>query len=54
MKHHSKLLQVYSNCAKMVETQFLNTSKIFDPIMLLNTLNMFSKLFCILMALFIN
>ena len=54
MKHHSKLLQVYSNFAKMVETQFLNTSKIFDPIMLLNTLNMFSKLFCILMALFIN
>ena len=29
MKHHSKLLQVYSNFAKMVETQFSKRIKIF-------------------------
>ena len=29
MKHHSKLLQVYSNFAKMVETQFFKRIKIF-------------------------
>ena len=54
MKYHSELLQVYSNFAKIVETQFPNKSKIFDLIMLLNTLNMLSKLFCIPMLLFIN
>ena len=48
MKHRSKLLQVYSNFAKIIKTQF------FNLIMLLNTLNMLSKLFCITMALFIN
>ena len=54
MKYRSELLQVYSNFAKIVETQFPNKSKIFDLIMLLNTLNMLSKLFCIPMLLFIN
>ena len=29
MKHHSELLQVYSNFAKMVETQFSKRIKIF-------------------------
>ena len=29
MKHRSKLLQVYSNFAKMVETQFSKRIKIF-------------------------
>ena len=29
MKHRSKLLQVYSNFAKMVETQFFKCIKIF-------------------------
>ena len=29
MKHHSELLQVYSNFAKMVETQFSKCIKIF-------------------------
>ena len=29
MKHHSELLQVYSNFAKMVETQFFKRIKIF-------------------------
>ena len=29
MKHHSKLLEVYSNFAKMVETQFFKCIKIF-------------------------
>ena len=38
----------------MVETNFPNESKFFDLIMLLNTLNMLSKLFYIPMALFIN
>ena len=54
MKHHSELLQVYSNFAKMVETQFSKRIKFFNLIMLLSTLNMFSKLFCIPMTLFIN
>ena len=54
MKHRSELLQVYSNFAKMVEIQFSKRIKIFNLIMLLSTLNMLSKLFCILMALFIN
>ena len=54
MKHRFELLQVYSNFAKMVETQFSKQIKIFDLIMLLSTLNMLSKLFCIPMALFIN
>ena len=54
MKHRSELLQAYSNFAKMVETQFSKRIKIFDLIMLLSTLNMLSKLFCIPMALFIN
>ena len=39
---------------KLLKLNFLNVSKFFDLIMLLNTLNMFSKLFCIPMALFIN
>ena len=30
MKHHSELLQVYSNFAKMVETQFFKRIKIFQ------------------------
>ena len=30
MKHHSELLQVYSNFAKMVETQFSKCIKIFQ------------------------
>ena len=54
MKHHFELLQVYSNFAKMIETQFSKRIKFFDLIMLLSTLNMLSKLFCIPMALFIN
>ena len=54
MKHRFELLQVYSNFAKMVETQFSKQIKIFDLIMLLSTLNMLSKLFCIPMTLFIN
>ena len=29
MKHHSEVLQVYSNFAKMVETQFSKRIKIF-------------------------
>ena len=29
MKHHSELLEVYSNFAKMVETQFSKRIKIF-------------------------
>ena len=37
MRHRSELLQVYSNFAKMVETQFSELSKNFDLIMLLNT-----------------
>ena len=39
---------------KLLKLSFPNASKIFDLIMPLNTLNMFSKLFCIPMALFIN
>ena len=30
MKHHSELLQIYSNFAKMVETQFSKRIKIFE------------------------
>ena len=30
MKHHFELLQVYSNFAKMVETQFSKRIKIFQ------------------------
>ena len=52
MKRHSKLLQVYSK--KKLKFNFLNRSKFFDLIILLNTLNILSKLFCIPMALFIN
>ena len=54
MKDRSKLLQVYSNLQKWLKLNFPNASKFFDLIMLLNTLNMISKLFCIPMALFIN
>ena len=54
MKHRSKLLQVYSNFTKIVKTQFSKRTKLFDLIMLLNTFNMLSKLFCIPMALFIK
>ena len=54
MKHRSELLLVYSNFAKWLKLSFPNASKFFDLIMLLNTLNMLSKLFCIPMALFIN
>ena len=39
---------------KWLKLNFPNLSKFFNLIMLLNTLNMISKLFCILMALFIN
>ena len=55
MKHRSDLLQVYSNFAKNgLKLKFSNVSKFFDLIMLLSTLNMLSKLFCIPMALFIT
>ena len=54
MKHHFELLQIYSNFAKMLKLNFPNVSKFFDLIMLLSTLNMHSKLFCIPMSLLIN
>ena len=55
MKYCSDLLQVYSNFAKNgLKLKFSNVSKFFDLIMLLSTLNMLSKLFCIPMALFIT
>ena len=54
MKHRSELLHVYSNFAKIVETQFSKHIKNFQSDKLLSTLNMLSKLFCIPMVLFIN
>ena len=54
MKHRSELLQVYSNLQKWLKLSFPNASKFFNLIILLNTLNMLSKLFCISMALLIN
>ena len=39
---------------KWMKLKFPNESKFFDLIMLLNTLNMLSKLFCVPMTLFIN
>ena len=39
---------------KWLKLSFPNALKFFDLIMLLSTLNMLSKLSCILMALFIN
>ena len=39
---------------KLMKLKFPNESKFFDLIMLLNTLNMLSKLFCVPMTLFIN
>ena len=54
MKHRSKLLQVYSNFAKMVETQFSKRIKIFRSDNALEYIQMLSKLFCIPMALFVN
>ena len=39
---------------KWLKLNFLTVSKFFDLIMLLNTLNMLSKLFCIPITLFIN
>ena len=53
MKSHSEILLIYSNFAKMVETQFSKRIKIFDLIMLLNILNMLFKLCYIPMALYI-
>ena len=52
MKYLSELLQVYSNFAKMVETQFSKQTKIFRSDNAI--LNMLSKLLCIPMTLFIN
>ena len=39
---------------KWMKLKFPNESKFFDLIMLLNTLNMLLKLFCVPMTLFIN
>ena len=54
MKHRFELVKVYYNFAKLIETQFSKRIKFFNLIMLLSTLNMLSKLFCIPMTLFIN
>ena len=53
MKSCSEILPIYSNFAKMVETQFSKHIKTFDLIMLLNILNMRFKLYYIPMALYI-
>ena len=50
MKSRSEILPIYSNFAKMVETQF---SKHIKTLMLLNILNMRFKLCYIPMALYI-